>query len=94
MITETMSQRLEEARVSFFRRITRKQETRQRDGSWRQVPTEAVLRGEGTQTLRTYVARQQATVAEGVATWPVFDMCAQETGYGGGGGVPGSMVEA
>ena len=58
---------------------------RQRDGSWRQVPEEEMLQGVGIQTIRTYVARQQATVAEWVTTWPIFDVCAKETGYEGGG---------
>ena len=31
------------------------------------------------------MARQKATVAEWVATRPIFDVCAQETGYEGGG---------
>ena len=44
-----------------------------------------MLQGEGTQTLRTYVARRQATVAEWVNTWPSFDVCAIETGFEGGG---------
>ena len=80
-----MSQRLEVAHVSFLRQVTCKQATRQRDGSWRQVPAEEVLQVVSTQTIRTYWERRQATVAEWVATRPIFDVCAQETGYEGGG---------
>ena len=49
------------------------------------MPEEAVLQGAGKQTLRTYVDRLQAEVAEWVATRPIFDVCARETGYEGGG---------
>ena len=69
----------------FFRQVTRKQATQWRDRSWQQVPAETVLQGAGRQTLRTYMARRQAIVAEWVATRPIFDVCAQETGCEGGG---------
>ena len=75
MIMETMSQRIEGDHVIFLRQVTNKQEKRRRDASWRQVPEEEVLLGAGNQTLRTYVARWQATVEEWVATRPIFDVC-------------------
>ena len=50
----------------------------------RQFPKEEVLQREGTQMLRKYVARQQETVAEWVATRPIFVVCARETGFEGG----------
>ena len=78
-------QRLEGAHVIFLRQVTRKQVTRRRDGSWRQVMTEAVLQGTETQALRTYVERQHATVAEWVSLRPIFDVFARDTGYEGGG---------
>ena len=35
--------------------------------------------------LREYIERRQATVAEWVALRPVFEVCAKETGFEGGG---------
>ena len=43
VLMETMMQQLEGAHVSFLRQVTRKQETRRRDGSWQQMTAEAVL---------------------------------------------------
>ena len=57
MLTEKIMQQLEGAHMSFLRQVTHKQATRNRGGSWRQVTEEAVIRGAGTQTLRTYVDR-------------------------------------
>ena len=85
VLTEIMIQRLEGAHVIFLRKITRKQATRRRYGYWRQVTSEAVLQGAGTQTIRTYVDRRQATVAEWVATRHILYVCVQETGYEVGG---------
>ena len=84
MLTETMIQKLEGENVSFLRQVTRKQEMRQRDGSWRKVPAQIVLQRSGTQALRAYVDRGQATVEEWVTTWHIFDICTQEIGYKGG----------
>ena len=38
VLRKTMSQRIEGEHVIFLRQVTRKQETRRRDGSWRKVP--------------------------------------------------------
>ena len=80
-----MIQWLAVACVIFLRQVTHKQSTWQKDGSWWHVPEEAVLQVAGTQTLRTYVARKQETVAYWVATHTIFDVCVRETGYEGGG---------
>ena len=81
VLTEKMIHQLEGSHVSLLMQVTRKHTTRQRDGSWRQVTTEAFLQEVGTQTLRTYVERQQAKVAKWVSTRPVFGVCARDTGY-------------
>ena len=44
----------------------------QRDESWWQLTTEVVLQGSETQSLSTYLDRQQATVAEWVDLWPIL----------------------
>ena len=43
------------------------------------------LPGAGTQLLRTYLDKINATVVEWADLWPIFDVCAIETGYYGGG---------
>ena len=80
VLTETIIKQLEEAHVSFLRQVTHKHAIRRRYGSWGHMTAEVVIQGEGTQNLRTYVYRQQATVAEWVSTRPIFDVCARETG--------------
>ena len=40
-----------------------------------------MIQDAGENHLKTY---RQATVAEWVALWPIFDVCMKETGYGGG----------
>ena len=84
VLTETMIHQLEVGNVSSLRKVTRIQAERRRDGYWRQVKADEFLLGVGTQTLRKHVDRQHATVAEWVATRPIFDVCARETGYEGG----------
>ena len=59
----------------------RKKENLLRDRSWRQVSAKKVLQGAGTQPFQTYMDRIQATVAEWVDLWPIFDICARNTGY-------------
>ena len=71
--------------MSLLRQVTRKQATRQRYGSWQQVTEEKIIQGAETQMLRTYVDRRQVTVAEWGTTRPIFDVCAREMGYNGGG---------
>ena len=81
VLTETMIQRLEGAHVSFLRQVTRKQAMQRRDGFCLKVMEEAVLQGAGTHTLRTYVDRKQAIVAEWVASRPIFDVFFRDTVY-------------
>ena len=75
-------QRLEGKHVSF-----QYQATGERDGSRWKVTAELVLPGAGTQFLRTYVERRQATVVERVALQPIFDVCVIDIGYNIGGGI-------
>ena len=85
VLMETTIQRSEGAHVIFLRQVTCKQATQRRHGSWRQVTAEAVLQGAGTQTIRTYVDRRQETMTEWVSTRTIFDVCAREMEYKGGG---------
>ena len=42
-------------------------------------------RGSGTQSARIYIEQQQATMVQWVALRPLFEVCAREKGYEGGG---------
>ena len=46
--------------------------------------TKTVLQGSGKHTIRTYVDRIQATVAEWVALRPIFDVFCEIDGFEGG----------
>ena len=39
----------------------------------------------GTQPLQTYINRRQKKLAEWVTTHPIFEVCAPDKGYEGGG---------
>ena len=54
------------------------------DGTWETPGTEGILEAEGTQSMRIYIERRKATVAQWVALRPLFEICARETGYEGG----------
>ena len=71
--------------MGFLWQVKKSKAKRLRDGSWREAEDNKVLLGAETQPLRTYLDRRQATVTEGVALRPVFDVCTRETGYEGGG---------
>ena len=43
-----------------------------------------VLQATETKPLRGYIDKRQATVAEWVALWPIFEVCAKEKVYEGG----------
>ena len=72
VLTIPLMQKLEGVHVILIWQVTRKHETRRRDGYWLQVTTEVAIQGEGKQFLRTYVDRQHATVAEWVDLRPIL----------------------
>ena len=51
-----------------------------------------MLQKKGTQPLQTYIDSRQTTVADWVDFRPIFEVCAKETAYTGGGGAPGAVV--
>ena len=58
---------------------------RLRDRTWETPGAEGVREAAGTQLVRTYIGRRQATVAKWVALLPIFEVCTRETGYKWGG---------
>ena len=68
----------------FLRQVTGKHTRMQQYGTWRREGDESVLKAAGTQNIRTYINRRQATVAQWVDLWPIFEVFTQDTGYEGG----------
>ena len=87
LILVQMAQRLKVVHVGFLCQVTRSNARRMKYGSWRQAEAKTILQGVRTHSLRTYVDRRQATVAEWVSLRSIFDVCARETVYEGGGGL-------
>ena len=85
VLSEAMSRKLEGVHVGFLRQITGQRAVQQEDGTWRQVASEKVLEKEGNQSLRTYIDKRQATVAEWVALRLILKVFYRETGYEVGG---------
>ena len=85
MLLEPMAQRLEGVHMGFLWQVKKSKAKRLRDWSWRKAETKKFLQGAGTQPLRKYLDRRQATVSEWVSLRPIFDVCARETRYEGGG---------
>ena len=52
-----------------------------KDGSWRKVAEDRVLKGAGTLPLHTYLDRRKAKVAEWVALRTILETCTRKMGY-------------
>ena len=65
--------------------IAGKRENQLGYGTWETLGAEGIREAAGTQSARIYIERRQATVAQWVVLRPLFDVCARETGYEGGG---------
>ena len=55
------------------------------DGTWETPGAEFIREAGGTQLGSIYIEQQQATIAQWVALRPLFELCARETWYEGGG---------
>ena len=53
--------------------------------TWTKEGPYRVLQAAGTKLIREYIKKRQATVAEWVALWTTYEVCAKESGYAGGG---------
>ena len=51
---------------------------RRLDETWKQEGSKSVLKAEDTQTIRTYINKSQAMVAQCVDLWSILEVCAQE----------------
>ena len=71
--------------MGLLRQVTVQADKRQRDGTWINVAAASVIKESGTQTLGTYIGKQQATFLEWVVLSPILEFFDRETGYKGGG---------
>ena len=69
----------------FLRQIMGKRAWRKSDGKWVTTKAEVVWKAAGTQSEMIYIGRRQGMVAQWVALWPIFEVCARDTVYTGGG---------
>ena len=80
-----MVKRVEGAHTGFLQLVTGMRARRLGDTKWETPGEEGVQEAVGTQLARNYIERRQATVAQWVALRPLFEVCARETWYAGGG---------
>ena len=85
VLTAAMTKKLEVVHVGFLQQVTGEKAQRLGYKTWKKYGTDSVLQETGTKHLREYVNNKQATVAEWVVLLPIFEVCANETGYEGGG---------
>ena len=77
VVTPQMLQALSAFHNRVARRIANKLPQRQRDGSWTYPPLSEALKDAGLYSLQTYISRRQNTIAEWVATRPIYQLCHQ-----------------
>ena len=85
VLSTSMAKRIEGTHTEFRRMIMGKRTKQLGDGTWDTPGAEVIQEAAGTQSARIYIERRQVTVAQWVALCPLFDACARETGYEGGG---------
>ena len=80
-----MANRIERTHTELLQMITGKRAKQLVDGTWETPGAEVIREAAGTQLDRIYIERRQANVAQWVALRPLFEVCAREKGYKGGG---------
>ena len=85
VLSAAMERNTERVHTGFLLQITGKQARQLRDGTRETPDAEGVREAAGMQSARTYIGIQQATMAQWVALRPLFEVCARETLYKGGG---------
>ena len=71
--------------IGFLIQITGKRARRKANRMWYIPAAEEVREAVLNQLDATYIGRIQGTVAQWVALWKIFEVCARETGYEGAG---------
>ena len=85
VLSAEMERKMEGIHTEFLRRITGKRARQLRDGTWDMPGAEGVRETSGTQSARTYIWRRQENVAQWMVLRPIFEVCARDTWYEGGG---------
>ena len=83
--------KVEGIHTEFLCQIVWKQVRRLSGGTWETPGEEGVREAVGTKSARTYIERRRATVEQWVVLRPLFEVCAKETWYEGGGGAGGRL---
>ena len=71
--------------MGFLRQVTWMKARRLGDNTWTKEGLERLIQTAGTKPLWEYINKKQAMVVEWVALRPIFEVCAKEKGYEGGG---------
>ena len=80
-----MMQNIEGVHVGFLRQVVGKKAQRLGGGIFWKDGSNRVLQAKGTKPLRYNTNNSQATVAEWGGIRPIFEVCAKDTEYEGGG---------
>ena len=85
VLSASMAKSIEGTHMEFLQMITGKRTKKLGYGTWETPGAEGIREAARTQSDRIYIERQQATVAQWVTLYPLFEVCSRETGYEGGG---------
>ena len=85
VLSASIAKRIEGMHTEFLRMIMGKKSKQLGYGTWDTPGTEVIDEKLVTQLDRIYIEQRQETVAQWVALHPLFEVCARETGYEGGG---------
>ena len=85
VIFAAMERMVDGTHTGFLRQIMGKRDWQNTYRTWVNPRAEVVQEAVGTQSAMTYIGRIQGTVAQWVALHPIFEVCAREAGYEGGG---------
>ena len=83
-MSAVMIKNIEGVPVGFLQQVKWMKEWRLWDKTWTKEGPYRVMQAAGTKPLRGYIDKRQATVVEWVKLRPIFEVCAEETGYEGG----------
>ena len=78
--------------TAFLQQIMRKQSRQNPYGTWVISALGEMMGEEGVQLAAMYIGRRQGEVSQWVALRSIFEVCAREQGYEGGGGVVEAVV--
>ena len=85
VLSASMEKRIEGTHTEFLRMITGKRSNNLGDRIWETPGEEGIQEATGNQSDRICIEQKKANVAQWVALRPLFEVCARDTGYDGGG---------